>query len=290
MIMATYKTKCGLYFKTNTGGSSYYLGGCWGEEYEKETTWCPKYQQDECVYCKEFQARFGTLIGECEGVLVSDDEYDYENSKEKITNEYSRQSYEKVVQKFGCFCPAIHEDGKGGYKVQRDEMSCRSCWNRICVVTNQERDLTKVRLMGDVEVVWTETRGFLVDEHKNLIRKRVLKELVPLEFAERLLKDPNNLIFHGFKTNNCNRLSQELGLEPPSRVVRFYYEKSTAKRDFIEDLKAVSEGYTVIHEIDSIKSEKALKKQKKEERELKKKIKIKKKMKEKRSKQISLWD
>ena len=290
MIMATYKTKCGLYFKTNTGGSSYYLGESWGEEYGKETTWCPKYKQDECVHCKEFQARFGTLIGECEGVLVSEDEYDYENSKEKIIDEYSKQSYEKVVQKFGCYCQAISANGKGGYKVQRDEMGCRGCWNNICVVTKQERDLTKVRLMGDIETVWTETKGFLVDEHKNLIRKRVLKELVPLEFAERLLKEPDNLIFNEFKTNNCNRLSQELGLEPPSRVVRFYYEKSTAKRNLLEDLKAVAEGYTVIHEIDSEKCDKELKRQKKEKRELKKKIKFKKKMKEMKIQQMSLWD
>lgn len=268
--MATYKTKCGLYFQTNTGGCSYYLGESWGEDYGKETTWCPKHKQVECAYHKEFKERFGVLIGDCDGVLVSDDEYDYEHSKEKIINEYNKQSFEKIVEKFGCFCRAISVDGKGGYKVRRDETSCRGCWESVCVVTNQKRDLTKVRLMGDVETVWVETRGFLVDEHKNLIRKRVLKELVPLEFAERLLKNPNNLIFHGFKTNNCNRLSQELGLEPPSKVVRFYYEKSTAKRNLIDDLKAVSEGYTVIHDIDREKQAQEIKKAKKKEREQKK--------------------
>jgi hypothetical protein len=260
--MATYKTKCGLFFRTNTGGSSHYLGESWGEDYGKETTWCPKHKQDDCTYCQEFQARFGVNIGECEGVLVLDEEYDYENSKEKITSDYDRQSYEKIIERFGCACMAISADGKGGYKIQRDEVGCRGCWNSLCVVTNQNRDITKVRLMGDVETVWIETKGFLVDEHKTLVRKRVLKELVPLEFAERLLKTPNNLIFHGFKTNNCNRMAQELGLAPPSRVVRFYYEKSTAKRDLLEDLKAVAEGYTVIHDIDR---EKQLKEKKREQ-------------------------
>ena len=56
--MATYKTKCGLYFQTNTGGCSYYLGESWGEDYGKETTWCPKHKQVECAYHKEFKERF----------------------------------------------------------------------------------------------------------------------------------------------------------------------------------------------------------------------------------------
>ena len=103
-----------------------------------------------------------------------------------------------------------------------------------------------------------------------------------------MVVDGSNLLFQMFKTNNCNKLSQELGLAPPSRVVRFYYEKSTAKRDLLEDLKAVSEGYTVIHEIDSEKREKERKRKEKEERENKKKQKILKLKKSKKEQQLLL--
>lgn len=287
--MATYKAKCGIFFKNDCCGSSFFLGESWGEDYGKETVWCPKGDKENCPHHKEFIEKF-SLIGDCEGVLIPENEYVYENSVEKIRDDYSRQSYERIVERFGTNCMAISPDGTGGYTVKRNELNCKNCWNSICVVTNKERDMTKVRVMGDVETVWTETIGFLTEEHKRLDRKKVIKDLVPLEFAERLLKDPENSFFQMFVTNNCGRTGQMLGLEPPSRVIRFYYEKSMAKRDFLADLKAVEEGFVVSHEIDRDKDAKARKKMERAERQAKKEKRIRKRTKERSIKQLSFFD
>lgn len=287
--MAVYRTKCGLYFKSSPG-SSFYLGESWGEEYGKEITHCPKHFQEDCEFSKSFCSRFTGLLGDCDGVMVPESEYDYEKSREKIIHDYDAESYRKILEKFGGNCMAIKADGRGGFTVKRDELSCLDCWNEVCTVTNKKRDLTKVKLMADIVVKWTEHIGFLSYDHKNLIRKKVIKNAVPLEFAERLLRDPDNLIFGMFKTNNCNRLGQMLGLEPPSEVVRFYYELSRAKRNLLDDLRAVAEGYNVIHEFDVEKQQKEAKKAKKEARETKKKEKFKKNVQQKRNliEQISL--
>lgn len=289
LTMATYKAKCGIHFKNDCCGSSFYLGERWGEDYGKETVWCPKTDKSICPFHKAFTEKF-SLIGDCEGVLIPEKEYDYENSVEKIKDDYSRQSYEKIVDRFGSNCMAISPDGVGGYTVKRDEMNCKNCWNSICVVTNKERDMTKVRVMGDVETIWTETIGFLKEEHKRLDRKKVIKDLVPLEFAERLLKDPKNVLFQMFITNNCERAGQKLGIEAPSRVIRFYWEKSTAKRDFLADLKAVEEGYVVSHEIDSEKDRKARKKAERAEKKQKKEKRLRKRIKGHQMQQLSLFD
>lgn len=278
-----------MFFKHDCCGSSFYLGENWGEEYGKETVWCPRADKDNCPHRKTFIEKF-SLIGDCEGVLIPEEEYVYQNSVEKIIDDYSQQSYEKIVDRFGANCMAISPNGVGGYIVKRDELHCRDCWNSICVVTNKERDMTKVRLMGDVETVWTEKIGFLTEEHKRLDRKKVIKDLIPLEFAERLLKDPENLIFKMFITNNCERTGQILGLEPPSRVLRFYYEKSMAKRDFLADLKAVEEGYVVSHEIDCDKAAKARKKAERAAKKQKKDKRLRKRITGNQTQQMSLFD
>lgn len=274
-MMATYKTKCGLYFQRYDGGASYYLGECWGKEYGKETCHCPYDKQLECDYGIDFYKKYKSLIGHCDGMLVNDEEYDYENSIEKIRDNFSTLSHKKVSEKFGGYCMAISADGKGGYKINREE-GCYGCWNKVCNITGKERDLTKVRLMGDVETCWVEEIGFIKEEHKNLVRKKVMKDLIPLEYAERLLKTKTATWFDTFETNNCKNTSQMLGLAPPSKILRFYYEKSKAKRDLLEDLKAVQEGYNVIHEIDQEKETKRQKREKKLKKQEAKEIKIKK--------------
>lgn len=289
MIMATYKTKCGLYFQRYDGGASYYLGECWGQEYGKETCHCPYDKQLECEHGIKFYNKYKSLIGDCDGVLVSDGEYVYEHSCEKIRDDFSALSYKKISEKFGGYCMAVYADGKGGYKINREE-ACYGCWNKVCNITGKERDLTKVRLMGDVETCWVDEIGFIKEEHKTLVHKKVIKELIPLEYAERLLKTKTATWFSMFETNNCKNISQILGLAPPSKVLRFYIEKSMAKRDLLEDLKWVAEGYTVIHESDLIKEQQQAKRLRKEKKEEAKKKKIKQNLKSLKQKQLSMFD
>ena len=143
--------------------------------------------------------------------------------------------------------------------------------------------------MGDVETCWVEEIGFIKEEHKNLVRKKVMKDLIPLEYAERLLKTKTAMWFDTFETNNCKNTSQMLGLSPPSKVLRFYYEKLKAKRDLVEDLKAVQEGYNVIHEIDQEKEIKLQKREKRLKKQEAKEIKIKKSKKAFKVQQMDLF-
>ena len=118
--MAVYKTKCGKYFKRMDCGESYYMGESWGEQYGKETCYCP-FEHSECEYYKAFKAKFPNMwFADCEGVKVSDNEYDYDNSLTKKDDEISKKSYDAIIAKFGGLCMAINYDGKGGYKIDRD--------------------------------------------------------------------------------------------------------------------------------------------------------------------------
>lgn len=289
--MAVYKTKCGRHFIRSNNGTSYYMGESWGEEYGKETTHCYDELKKECEFCRRFREKYPSeLIGDCDGVLVDDSEYDYENSLDKIRDDYTKKSYDKITAKFGCNCMAISIDGKGGYTIRRDETSCRHCWNSICVITNKKRDLTKVRIMADLEYRWVDKIGGLFEEEKkNLTRKRVT-DLIPLDYAERVLRDKNSEELMRFETNNCRRTSQVLGFEPTPTILRYYIQKSTAKRDLLEDLKAIEEGYTVIHESDAIKEKAQKKREKKVKKEETKARKIKEYKARAKIKQISFFE
>ena len=253
--MAVYKTKCGKYFKRMDCGESYYMGESWGEQYGKETCYCP-FEHSECEYYKAFKTKFPNMwFADCEGVKVSDNEYDYDNSLTKKDDEISKKSYDAIIAKFGGLCMAINYDGKGGYKIDRDR--CYDCWEKTCNITKKERDITKCRIMADVVVEWDDKFGFYEEHHKTLTHRQVTKGFVPREYAERAIKDKHSVYISMFEINTLQKMEIMLGFAPKPEIVRYYIVNSNAKRDLMEDLKAVADGYTVIHESDVIAAKKS---------------------------------
>lgn len=267
--MAHYKAKCGRYFTKSDCGECYYMGEQWGKIYGKETTYCFEELCRNCEYHKAFRELYPSrLIGDCDGVLVDDLDFDYTNSLDKIRDDYSKQSYDLIAKKFGGLCPAISPDGKGGLNVRRDEITCANCWNEICVVTKKKRNVAKCKIIAIVETRWMDEVGFYSKEHKVMTHKEVTG-LIPMDFAERLIKECDNLVFKRFEMNNCEMLSIELGFAPKPTILQYYIKKSNAKRDLLADLKAVEDGYEVIHESDLIKERQ---KAKTERRKLKQQV------------------
>lgn len=279
--MKCYRCPCGLYFKTSGCGSMHHKGESWGDVYGKETTYCPLDKQETCEYGIAFHEKYPLLhrFNTCEGVEIPETEYDYENSAEKIKDEYDKESYRKIKCKFGDvgMCGAIRADGRGGYEINRDEIVCADCWNDVCVVTKQKRDTTKVRIMAEIEREWTDVLGMIKEEHKTVTIKRV-KDEIPMEVAERCLKMKDCVYTAMFETNNLTSFAQQMGWEPQAKIRRYYIEPCKAKRDLLQDLSLIAEGFTVEHESDLIKAKKEKKREARKERQEAKERRIKKKV------------
>lgn len=239
--MGTYITKCGIYFKTNGCGSSHYMGESWGDEYGKEIIHCPFSRAKDCEYVKEFAAKFGTIIGDCEGLIIDDKEYNYENSREKIQDDLSRKSYQKVCEKFGGYCLAIRADGKGGYEIHCRHDTCGECWNKICMITNKERDITPAYLCADKLI--PRTYGFIKDE---LLLKglRLHKSPKPKAWLDVELKKGNqSILISMFETNHLHRVE----IVELDEIAEYFYKGETRSiKDEAENLRDLMNDLTDI--------------------------------------------
>lgn len=254
-----HRAKCGLYFDENC------YGDCWtnGYEFSDNTgvylAHCPYKDKCDCQANKEFREKLPNYKwADCE--VVACDEYDYNNSAEKIFDEYANARNDKITRKFGGYCPCIEFEPYGEYSVKYETDRCAHCWNEECLITKKKRDITKVYLMGDLESLIVDDVGFFHNETKRIVRRKLYKNAIPKEVAERIIKKPEESIFvMMFKTNNVDTVKQELGFEPRAKLRRLYYEPVRAKRDLLQDLRDIEEGYEVIHESDQIAKEKRAK-------------------------------
>lgn len=245
--MKAWKTKCGLHCDPSEGGETCYMGESWGEEFGKNLQYCPYPSCENCAHHKEFKAKYPDFIwADCES-FPSSEEYNYELSAEKISDNLRAESREKIEKKFNGGCLAISPDGKGGFKIDRDDNICKDCDFSFCAVTNQPRDTTKVRLMADIENIICDKIGFYENVKKRIIRRRIYKGLLPLEVAERIIATPQkSTIITLADIRNLN-------------VLRIYYEKPHAKRDTEKDAKYIAAGYEIVNEADYEKAAKIAK-------------------------------
>lgn len=114
--------------------------------------------------------------------------------------------------------------------------------------------------MAELERNFVDEVGLYRQEHKGVSIMRVT-DIIPMELAERCLKMKDSVLLSMFETNKCSNTRQQLGFETPAKVRRFYIEKSNAKRDLLQDLALIAEGYTVEHEADIIKAKQEKKRQ-----------------------------
>lgn len=274
-----WETPCGLLKK---GISSYnhmsHLGVDYCPENNNPRYGCPYYDEKPCPYRIETKKLWG-----CNCIYhQTDREYDYENSVEKLWNEWDRiknEAWQKVIEGYGfCSCMKWNRT-KRQYEPNYDVENCISnkCKNEVCAITKKPRNLKKVNIYYDLLRITRYKQGLLEHEIKR-IEKGIKKFEKPVARtdAEIWLKtykdkfeplhnreDRSNVFFseyHG-KTGFGDYDWFEFTTIPQN--IRIEHRES---RDLLQDLQDAQEGIEVVHASDLIKRKKEIKKEARERR------------------------
>lgn len=154
-----YKTKCGLYAKTEI----FVLAVCDDVWYMNEEHIAIPCHTRKCSKCDKhlFEAYGGCRM--CEVKLV-DEELNYENSINKIITEEDanyREEYLEITQGYDCV-NVIQKFDKAVKQYNLRRCLEYNCMNEICVITGEKRDIELVNIFYDKHL--SVKQGFLVFE------------------------------------------------------------------------------------------------------------------------------
>lgn len=305
---SVWEAPCGVMRKGQfTSGYLCYAGIEWRVENNNYNFHCP-YRKKECelwhLLLKDLK-----FDGKCSWHLT-DRQYDYNNSAEKIEDERKKLILENLYKKFGtngmisCACCHINQDTCESY-FKYEPMHCisftdKGCFNEFCWCTQKERDLTLANIYYDVKTTEEYRHGFIVEPIVRVTKGIKLfdskKAMTDLEmylktYPDALLKKERG------KTKHSRPLffAEHHGYKYELEILNVRIEKRES-RDLMQDLQDIKDGIQVMHESDRIKKAKEDKKERRQKYQERKALKKEKKINSERKQesneksQISLFE
>lgn len=279
----TWETPCGLLRKGKTMdacGWGCVNGGLHMPENNNLRIGCPYFDEVDCRH-RDSNAMDGNNCI----VHITDRLYDYEQSVEKILDEWSKiqhTSYMKAVGGSGnCAC-VKWDRRKRKHLKQLDSFKCvtMKCKNKICKITNKQRNLKRTNVFYDIVRIFryrkkNEIQAF---EEKSIEKGiKVFDSPISLSDAEIWVKQygrkmkPRENRDDRIKLHFCEYHGKDgwddyswAKYEMTVQNMRIEYREA---RDLIQDLKDAEAGYEVIHASDVAKRKKEIKQENKVKRE-----------------------
>lgn len=302
---SVWEAPCGVMRKGYfTSGYGCHAGIDWRVENNNYNFECP-YRKKECNFFHPLlkDSNFG---GKCAWKL-SDKQYDYNNSAEKIEDERSKLIKENLNKRFGtngmisCACCHINQDTCEPYfKYNPDDcinFTDKGCFNEWCWCTKNERDLTLANIYYDVKTITEYKHGFIVEPIIQITKgKKLFDSRKAITDLKMYLKRYPNAPFERERMHFSRLLfyNKFFGNKFEFEVLNVRIEKRES-RDLMQDLQDISEGIQVIHKSDEVKKAKEAKRERRKKyQEAKEKKKLRNQIKEERknnnSNQISLFE
>lgn len=275
LIQLAWRTPCGLSVNGRTVSTSdVSCGGTWYcPENGNPVIRCP-YSRRDCEHQSSVLGKYCMCI-----CSLSDTQYEYENSVEKVESVQDRQRHKAYMEITGgqyCAC-VVGTNGfrAGEYQIDYDPEHCikYGCKNQVCSVTKHERDLSKANIFYDVRREWKTRVGFLED-HKVQVEKgcKVFPKPVARTDAELWLAKrkasynpfiEKHIINPHLKPEDRQQeyFSKHHRQYPGYDYFEFHYSveniriEAREQRDLLQDLQDVASGLEVVHASDKLKAE-----------------------------------
>jgi len=271
-----FKTGCGLLVKgSRFRGSMGYMGITWIPENDNPVINCP-YRKDSC-------SLRNPILGGARGVGISkffqcdchqtDEPYSYENSVDKICDEYEqikRQKYDEFsdrVKGHICYWHMYWSDWDQDWTQRYDPMICaRHCTNvgGTCNLRQVPVSKKKGNVFYDVKVSHIRRDGTLFDGQEAVtINKgvRLFETGKSITICEEIVKRCKADIIR----KETDKRHTEVLLQGWKVDVLNIRAEQRESRDLMQDLQDIRDGIEVIHESDLKKKEKEAKKQRRQQ-------------------------
>jgi hypothetical protein len=271
------ESPCGLLMKgTEFNGYMSYMGIDWRLENDNSVHACP-YKKVNCELNHEYLRKgFGPKhnIVNC-AFHMTDKPYNYENSCEKICDEFHAMQEYKRKEFYNSlkwnpearYCPCINwDDDKQDWKAKYDPWHCISgCYNDICVLTGKRLDGKQANIYYDVKTTTEYRKGFIIEpiiKIKKGVKLFDSTKSVPI--LEAYIKAYPDAPYEREKGKGEH--SQKLffakyhGRKYDLEILNVRIELRET-RDLLQDLQDAQEGIEVIHESDFIKEKKQAKRE-----------------------------
>jgi hypothetical protein len=266
-----WETPCGLLKKGMDYNHGSHMGVDYCPENDNPRLGCPYYDEKPCRYRHDTK-----LLGWNCTYRQTDRLYDYEQSVEKLWDEWDRIKHEARLEatKDG-ICNRLEWDRpKRKYVIGRDVVDCLRCQNEVCIVSKQPRNLEKVNIFYDI-LREKHYRIGLADNTERSLEKgvKVFKAPVTRAGAEMWLKLNKDTIFRPQRDDYRNlHFSEHHGKTGFGEYDFFEFKISVQNvrierresRDLIQDLRDVRDGLTVVHASDVAKAAAQAKKEKRD--------------------------
>lgn len=268
-----FRTGCGLLLKGShfSCGHMNYMGIKWIPENDNPVITCP-YRKDTCDLRNpllEGAEGGGILkISRCDCHLT-DEEYDYEKSYDKVSDDEKREKkrkYEEFAERVKghvCHWHMRYNDWRGEWQQKYDPMVCAAhCLNKggICHLTGKPISKKKGNVFYDVKVSYIRRDGTLFDGEEVIhIKKgvRLFETNKSVTICEEVAKRCETAIIRREKDNYHSRI---LLLGWTVEVLNIRAEQRES-RDLLQDLQDIRDGITVTHASDEERNMKAAKRE-----------------------------
>lgn len=286
-----FKTGCGLQCKgVSCQSDMSYMRVEWTYENNLATVRCP-YRKEDCTLKHELLQGKGGIQKYICNVHLTDEEYQYEMSVEKIWKLYDdrigREKLSFALQKRGRVCQNhMHYDHDNcEWKMHYDPFTCArsNCIGR-CPILGRELDTKKGNVYYDVKTTGRcyELDGTLFEgeRYSNIIKgKRMFDHPVSLDICKRFVKLCKDEVVRQEEMRHSRALffaewhGREFSMEVLN--IRAEYRES---RDLLKDLQDIRDGLQISHASDIEKSTKAGKRKRREQSHEKRNARLEKKL------------
>lgn len=267
-----YQTGCGLYATARSCISDMsYMGVTWCFENDNVLIKCP-YRKACCEQNDPILAGMGPTFCFCSCHMT--DQYEYENSIERIIREHDKEmeqlykQYEKEHSGRICRNHMYYSPRDGEWKFRYNPVKCASsCREGFCPVRSRMLEKEKGNVFYDVRISTVRKDGTLFDGQPitSIIKgKKFLERQVSMDICRAIAASGKNEIFQREWWNGysmCKMYDPDLEIE----IVNIRADRR-AGRDLEQDLEDIQNGILVVHESDRIKKQKEQKRVKKQKR------------------------
>lgn len=283
LCKTVWEAPCGIQRKGYfTHGYMSYAGVEWRVENDNYNFHCP-YRKKECEY---FHPLLKDLPTGSKCVWhMTDEQFSYNNSAEKIEDEKQKVINKNLEKRFGypgmihCACCHINEETLEPYFKFEPEHCIRftknGCDNETCWCTGKQRDLTLGNIYYDVKVTTEYCKGFIIEPVVRIKKGvKLFSERKTMADLDMYLKVYPNAPLQ--KENSKSEHSRQLfyakyhGQKYELEIQNVRIEKRES-RDLMQDLQDIRDGIEVVHASDLEKAKKQIKRERREKRQKAKK-------------------
>lgn len=261
------KTPCGLHKKARFSSDMGYMGIDWVLENDNATIYCP-YTKLGCPLNNEIfrDTLFSGTQVQCV-VQITDEEYDYEKSVEKVETIHRQRDEEKIkafakTQSGFCRQHLCYNQATDTYYLNHDPTICATMKCTYCTLKKQPMDKAKGNVFYDLKITTLQKgEGLFPDELKSQITKgiRFFDKNISLDVCKWIV-EKQDLIDKKVRDKYFTQLffAKYHGRVFEYEILNIRAEKRVS-RDLEQDLQDIADGIEVVHQSDLVAEEKSRK-------------------------------